>query len=61
MEYFVDFQTPILPKIIGYPTIEALIELHQLISINMASGVSNLGGGQHGHLTITITAEDYLA
>ena len=61
MEYFVDFQTPILPKIIGDPTRESLIKIHQLISRNMAAVVSNIGGGQHGHLTITITAEDYLA
>ena len=26
----------------------------------MASVVLNLGGGRHSHLTLTITAEDYL-
>ena len=37
-----DFPTPILPKIGGEPTKEALIKLHQLISGNVASVASNL-------------------
>ena len=58
---FVDFLTPILPKIYGEPTIEGLIKIHILISGNTASVVSNHGGGQHGHLTMTMTAADYRA
>ena len=34
---FTDFLTPIIPKIGREPTIEALIELHQLISGNVPS------------------------
>ena len=50
----------ILPKIVGEPTRESLIDIHRLISGNVASMVLNLGGGRHIHLTITMTAEDYL-
>ena len=53
---FMDFLTPILLKIGGDPTREALIELHQLISGNAASVVSNIGGGWNGHLALTINA-----
>ena len=56
----VDFPTPILPKIIGELKREDLIELHLIISINKASVASNLGRGQNGHLTLTMTSEDYL-
>ena len=56
-----DLLTPILLKIGGDPTREALIELHQLISGNAASVASNIGGGRHGHLALTMTKEDYLA
>ena len=51
---FMDLLTPILLKIGGDPTREALIELHQLISGNAASVASNIGGGRHGHLALTI-------
>ena len=56
-----DFPAPILPKIGGELTIEPLKDLHILVSGNVASVESNLGGGEHGHLTLTITAEKYLA
>ena len=55
-----EFLTPILPKIGGDPTREALINLHQLISGNAASMVSNLVGGHHRHLALTMTAEEYM-
>ena len=58
---FMDLLTQILLKIGGYPTREALIELHQLISGNAASVASNIGGGRNGHLALTMTNEDYLA
>ena len=54
-----DFLTPILPNIGGEPTREGLVKLHLLISGNAASVLSNLGGGWHGHLALTITSEDY--
>ena len=54
---FMDFLTPILLKIGGDPTREALIELHQIISGNSASVASNIGGGRHVHLVLTMTEE----
>ena len=58
---FVDFLTPKLPNIGREPKIEALIKLHILISGNVASVASNLGEFQNGHLTLTMTEEDYMA
>ena len=57
---FMDFLAPILLKISGDLTREALIELHQLIIGNVASFASNIGGVWHGHLALTITKEDFL-
>ena len=31
-----------------------------MISGNAASVASNLGGGRHGHLTLTMTSKDYM-
>lgn len=58
--FLVYFPTPIIPKIIGEPTRESLINIHQLISGNAYSVASNLKGGWHGHLALTISAEEYL-
>ena len=52
----VDFLSQILPNIGRYLMIEYLIKLHWLISGNVASVVSNLGGGLHGHPALKITA-----
>ena len=54
-----DFPTPILPKIDGEPTREGLIDLNLLVSGNAASVASNLGGGRHGHLALTMKAKYY--
>ena len=51
-----DFLAPILPSICGEPTTEGFIEIHQLMSGNSASVALNIGGGQHGHLALTMTA-----
>ena len=56
-----DLPTPILPKIGGELTIESLKDLHILVSGNAAYVALNLGGGEHGHLTLTMTANKYLA
>ena len=53
------FLMPILPNIDGEPTRERLIDLHLLISGNAVSVASNLGGGQHGHLGLTMIAQAY--
>ena len=50
-----DFSAPILPKIGGELTREVLINLHRLVSGNVAS---NLRGGRHGHLALTMTDEE---
>ena len=56
-----EYLTPTLPKIDGEPTIERLINTHQLLSGNAASMASNLAGGRHGHLALTMTAVEYRA
>ena len=58
---FMDFLTQILLNIGRDTTREALIELHHLISGNAASVASNIGGGWHRHIALTMTEEDYLA
>ena len=55
-----DFLTLILPNIDGEPEREGLINIHILISGNAVSVALNTGGGQHGHLALTMTAEDYM-
>ena len=54
------FLTLILPKIVGEPTRKSLIDIHWLISGNLVSTVSKLGGGRNGHLALTMNTEDYL-
>ena len=56
-----NFLKPIIQKIDKEPTREGLIDLHLLISVNAASVASNLGGGRHGHLNLTMTDEEYRA
>ena len=56
----VDLLMPILPKIFGKTTSEYLIDIYWLISLNAASVASNLGGIRNSHLTLTMTAEEYL-
>ena len=60
-KFLADSTTPILPKIFVEPTIEVLVKLHIIISRNVASVASNLGGGRIGHLLLTITTYYYLA
>ena len=59
--FLTDSPTPIIPNIGVVPTIENLINLHQLISVNKSSMELNLGGGQHRHLVLTMTAREYMA
>ena len=56
-----DFPTSILRNIRGKRTREGLIKLHLLVSGNTDSVSLNLGGGQHGHLALTMKREDYAA
>ena len=53
------FPNPSLTPIIGLPTYAAIAELHLLLNQNAASVDSDLGGGQHGHLALTVSAAVY--
>ena len=55
------FPTPILPNIGIDSTLEDLIEIHWLIIGNAASVESDLGGGRHGHLSLTMAADYYMS
>ena len=55
-----DFLIPILTKIGGDTTREALIKINWMISGNTAPLASNIGRGQNGHLTLTMTLGDYM-
>ena len=57
---FAEFPTPILPNIGGELTIEVLIKLNRLVSGNVVSMSSNLGGGWHGHLALKMTSDEYM-
>ena len=59
-EVLSDLLMLILPNIVGEPTREAFVELHIIINMNAASVTSKLGGGSHGHLTLTMATDDYL-
>ena len=54
-----DLPLPLLTKISGEPTIEALIKLYRIIRGNAASVASNLRGGRHGHMALTMATKDY--
>ena len=54
-----DFLKPTIPKTGGESTIEGLIKLHQLVSGNAVYMLSNLRGGRHGHLALTIRSKEY--
>jgi len=53
------FPSPSLSPIIGLPTYAAIAELHPLLNQNVASVDSDLGGGQHGHLALTVSTAVY--
>ena len=55
------FLAPILLKIDREPTREGLIDIHQLVRGNLVYVASNLRGGQHIHLALTMTAKEYRA
>ena len=60
-EVFADYPTPIFPNIDRETTREGFIQIHQLISGNLMSVLSNLGGGWHIHLALTMTSKEYAA
>ena len=53
------FQYPSLDKIPGEPSYTSLKDLKRQIKANAISVVSDLGGGQFGHLGLVLSPEDY--
>jgi hypothetical protein len=53
------FPNPTLPPIVGLPTYTTIAEMHLLLNQNAASVDSNLGGGQHGLLGLTVSPAIY--
>ena len=53
------FPYPTLDCIVGIPTYETISELHSQLNAISASVQSNLGGGAHGHLTLTVKPSVY--
>ena len=53
------FPHPIIPKHTGYPTYESIADTHLKLNANAASVYSELGGGQHGLLYLTLSNETY--
>ena len=53
------FPFPVTPKIIGEPNFESLREVQRKLSNNAGSIQTNLGGGQHGYLALTVRPDIY--
>ena len=54
-----NFPYPVLTKIVGTPTYDSIKVVNDELSANAASVHSDLGGGLHGHLAITMNATIY--
>lgn len=55
------FATPVLSAVLGKPTNATLKLLQKELNSNAMSVPSIRGGGIHGHLSLTISATDYLS
>ena len=55
------FPHPTIPPIDGEPTYQSIKKLHDLLKSNAASVPTNLGGGLHGHLGLTLAPILYVA
>ena len=53
------FDYPELTKISGEPTVMSLLKLKNELKANAQSVPTVLGGGQHGHLSLILTTEEY--
>ena len=49
------FPYPTISKIIGLPTYKTISDTHEMLNTNSSSIQSNLGGGSHGNLSLTVT------
>ena len=56
-----DFLTPNITNIFREPTRESLNDINCILRSNAASISSNLGGGHHDHLALTMAAGEYLS
>ena len=50
------FPHPSIPSIQGQPTYESITDVTRLLNANAASVQTDLGGGAHGHLVLTVSA-----
>eukprot|EP00957_Ditylum_brightwellii_P058741 4453896-Ditylum_brightwellii.AAC.1 len=48
-----------IPKQTGMPSWDSIYAIHLSLNANAASVPSDLGGGQHGHLSLTIGGTEY--
>jgi hypothetical protein len=53
------FPHPHIPAVEGTPNYETIIYITRLLNANAASIHSELGGGNYGHLALTISAASY--
>ena len=53
------FEYPALTKITGQPDYPTLKRIKDELKANAASVPSDLGGGNHGHLGIVLTPQEY--
>ena len=53
------FEYPVLDKIHGEPTWEALRYLKKQLKVNAKTVISDLGGEQHGHLGLVLSQIEY--
>ena len=51
------FQHPVLTKVHGEPTYDALQQIATQVKANAAAVPSQLGGGNHGHLGLVYTSD----
>jgi hypothetical protein len=49
------FPHPSIPSIEGQPTYESITDITRLRNANAASVQTDLGGGKHGHLSLTVS------
>ena len=55
------FLTHIIPNIFREPTRKSLVDIYRTLSSNVVSIASNLDGGRHGYLELTMAADNYLS
>ena len=53
------FEYPTLTRIHGEPTFEGIRQLHKEVMVNAQTVHSDLGGGAHGHLGLTLSPRHY--